>query len=608
MKKLILFILFLVIVLWLVYDAHSTTKYLLSVPIEASNGQPIRNGTFAIYDCTGTTKTADLYYESGSRYYYTTEVSAGWYDIKQQIGSNWYTHINNIWLVHGANFNASLDTLGQRIDSTRYYIFPWMENKMWKRENWAIPFDAPAFFWNRQFDQNINPVGSGNDRGFLVDSASTDQYGRDKIYCNDLKYMDTTWFRYPENSSETTPRWSFGQLNTTNDTWLRNGYRVMYYDPDSGLIILDSLDYQLQTNNYTPNAGSDRFRLNGDVLNWYLYSNIAGEDYMIDHDSADEEGKSIVGAPCVVKDDSSDIGYFMIYQAVDGVAGEFGRIYAAYAWASHPNGPWEKRDTLYTHKMLQDQVSDSLTWPDFLDPSAVIKWNGRWHMYLPVQDTVNNDTCYIIKVTAGNLRGPWRFESSGSGDYGEVFKGTSDTTMHIIREVSSVVYNNAIYLYVSSKTKALKYRANLLESIDGGDSFYVKIYNPLGQPTSGWMHGSGNYLFQSVGGHEMFSYEGRIRLLSGAYGPYAAGGRSFGFFTFSQGMDTVYSYYANPVLKTRMWYNSSSDPALEWGAFGGPSWFYEDGVAYLYFQHNQRLANNTYRISLMYRAFYKARY
>jgi len=108
MKKL-----FLLILLFLFCTQAPGQKYLLPITLDASNGLPIRDGTFAIYDSTGTTKDQDLYWLSAGYYYYTSSITAGWYDIKQQVSGTWYTHLDNIWLMNTYTFIN---------DSVMYYI------------------------------------------------------------------------------------------------------------------------------------------------------------------------------------------------------------------------------------------------------------------------------------------------------------------------------------------------------------------------------------------------------------------------------------------------------------------------------------------------------
>lgn len=108
MKKLLLLIL-----LFIFCTQAPGQKYLLPLTLDASNGLPIRDGTFAIYDSTGVTKNQDLYWLSAGYYYYTSTLTPGWYDIKQYVGGSWYTHLNNIWLINTYTFIN---------DSVMYYV------------------------------------------------------------------------------------------------------------------------------------------------------------------------------------------------------------------------------------------------------------------------------------------------------------------------------------------------------------------------------------------------------------------------------------------------------------------------------------------------------
>lgn len=91
----------ILLILLVITSSSLSQRYLLPFPVTASNGLPIRNGTFAIYDSSGATSMASLTYLSGEKYTYTTVLPSGYYDVKQKIGSTWYTYLNNIWLSTG---------------------------------------------------------------------------------------------------------------------------------------------------------------------------------------------------------------------------------------------------------------------------------------------------------------------------------------------------------------------------------------------------------------------------------------------------------------------------------------------------------------------------
>jgi hypothetical protein len=71
-----------------------TTKYFLGVPIESSNGRPIKNATVSVYDSSGTTSQRSCTWQDGSRYYYTSPLSGDYYDVLV----NGITLYDNIWI------------------------------------------------------------------------------------------------------------------------------------------------------------------------------------------------------------------------------------------------------------------------------------------------------------------------------------------------------------------------------------------------------------------------------------------------------------------------------------------------------------------------------